>query len=513
MTQTVQEVMAAFAARNTTELGTRFEELMVEFFKLDPTLASQYDEVMLWRDWPHREGRTDVGIDVVARSKHTGEWTAVQCKYYAPTRTLEKHHIDSFFTASGKSWDGVHFTNRIIISTTDRWSSHAENALEHQSIPVQRIGLQEIDAAPIDWSFADPTKLVIDLKPQRKYGLRPHQSLAISKILEGFEKQDRGQWISACGTGKTFTSLKLAEEMCEAGGGSLRVLFLAPSIALVSQTLREWTAQSVTDLRPFVVCSDAKASKVAEDIDPYDVPLPATTDPEMLLDRLQAGKRASGLTVVFSTYQSIDVVARAQQLGASEFDLVLCDEAHRTTGVTLAGDDESQFVRVHDSSYIRGRKRLYMTATPRMFGDTVKTKAADHSAELSSMDDLERFGPVFHRLGFGKAVEDGLLTDYKVMVLVVDEASMAAPLQDALATDDVELPLDDAAKIVGCWNSLAKRTHAGDPHPAFKPGEVPMKRAVAFLENIKSSKRVADAFEVMVEAAGGHEATDRKSVV
>ncbi|SKF62154.1 Conserved protein of uncharacterised function (part1) [Mycobacteroides abscessus subsp. abscessus] len=227
-----------------------------------------------------------------------------------------------------------------------------------------------------------------------------------------------------------------------------------------------------------MVCSDTKVSRAAEDISPHDIPLPATTNPHELLERLTAGRRAQGLSVVFSTYQSVGVVADAQQLGAGDFDLILCDEAHRTTGVTLAGVDESAFVKVHDNSFVRGAKRLYMTATPRIFGEDVKDRADEYSAVLSSMDDEAVFGPVFHRLGFGQAVEMGLLTDYKVMVLVVTEEQMAGPMQAMMANDDVEIPLDDAAKILGCWNTLAKRAHEGDQHPAFPAGAAPMKRAV-----------------------------------
>lgn len=509
MTTTVQNVIAAFdAASSQVARGTKFEELMVDYFTLDPTLASRYKNVSRWIDWQHRGSSPDVGIDLVAQDRETEGWTAIQCKFFAPSHHLRKEDIDSFFTASGKTWGGVSFDNRIIISTTDKWSTHAESALENQTIPVQRIGLAEIAESPIDWAFADPNKpLEFDLTKAKKFKTRPHQDKAIAAIRQGFESSTRGQWISACGTGKTFTSLKLAEQMAAEQGGALRVLFLAPSIQLVSQTLREWTAQTTTDMRAFVVCSDTKASRAAEDISPHDVPLPATTDPNELHDRLSTAKRASGLSVVFSTYQSIDVVAQAQQQGAPEFDLILCDEAHRTTGVTLAGDDESAFVRVHDNTFLTGTRRLYMTATPRMFGDAVVAKAEEHSAMLTSMDDLATFGPVFHRLGFGEAVEQHLLTDYKVMVLVVTEEQMPAPIQAMMADDNVELPLDDAAKILGCWNTLAKRTHADDPHPAFPPGAAPMSRAVAFLENIKSSKRVADAFEKVVEATGGADAT------
>ena len=501
---TVDEVFAAFQeAPSNSEKGTAFEKLMVEYFQLDPALSTKYEAVSRWIDWAHRGTSVDVGIDLVARDRDEGTWTAIQCKFFNPTHYLTKADIDSFFTASGKSYDGVGFDNRIIISTTDHWSSHAEAALQDQTIPVQRIGSTDIAQAPIDWAFAMPGTLQIELVPARKYSTRPHQDEAIGKILTGFDKHDRGQWISACGTGKTFTSLKLAERLAESNGGSLRVLFLAPSIQLVSQTLREWTAQTTVDMRPFVVCSDTKVSRAAEDISVHDLVLPATTDGHELYDRLHKGRRAQGLSVVFSTYQSIDTVALAQRLGAGEFDLILCDEAHRTTGVTLAGEDESSFVKVHDQAFLQGKRRLYMTATPRMFGEETKGKAAEHSAELTSMDDPATFGPVFHRLGFGEAVEKDLLTDYKVMVLMVSEDQMAAPLQEMLASENHELPLDDAAKIIGCWNGLAKRTRKAKDHPGFPAGAVPMKRAVAFLANIKSSKRVAEVFPQLVETAEG----------
>ena len=518
MTTTINDVIDALSeAPSNVERGTRFEELMVSYFTLDPTLANQYVNVSRWVDWPHRGKSPDVGIDLVAQDRTTDGWTAIQCKFYAPNHTLQKPDIDSFFTASGKKWDGVGFTNRIIISTTPKWSKHAEEALDAQQIPVQRIGMDEIAASPIDWVFTNKLQVEVDLKPHGRYALRPHQTTAIDAILAGFETSDRGQWISACGTGKTFTSLKLAERLAADNGGALRVLFLAPSIQLVAQTLREWTAQSAVDLRASVVCSDTKASRAAEDISPHDLPLPATTNPTTLHERLAAGRRASGLQVVFSTYQSLDVVAQAQALGSPDFDLILCDEAHRTTGVTLAGEDESSFVKVHDNTYLHGTRRLYMTATPRMFGEAVVERAAEYSAVLSSMDNEQVFGPVFHRLGFGEAVEADLLADYKVIVLVVTEEQMAGPMQQMMADDNLELPLDDAAKIMGCWNTLAKRTHPGDPNPAFPPDATPMKRAVGFLENIKSSQRVATTFESVVAAVGGQEATgrltDRKSVV
>lgn len=492
----IHDVIDKFRAEpSSTKRGTQFEELMVSYFETDPTLASEYDEVTTWPRWEHNEHTHDSGIDLVAHNRHTGRWTAIQCKFYDRGHYLQKKDIDSFFTASGKSWNHVWFDNRIIISTTDRWSSQAERALEHQSLPVQRIGLAEIAESPIDWMFT-PESLSYEPRKAVRYGLRPHQKEALEKIQEGFQNHDRGKWISACGTGKTFTSLKLAERRCADNDGHLKVLFLAPSIALVSQTLREWMAQSQTRIRPMVVCSDTKASRKTEDITTYDIPLP-TTDAARLAEQMKAsGRRGKQMTVVFSTYQSIDVVARAQRESREQFDLILCDEAHRTTGVTLPGGaDESAFVKVHDNDYLPATKRLYMTATPRIYGEESKRKAADHSAVVASMDDETVYGPQFHRLGFGEAVERNLLTDYKVMILCVDNESVSGGLQSVLADEDHELSLDDAAKIVGCWNGLAKRTADMD----FGPDPVPMRRAVAFAQNIKASKAFAQTFPAVVE--------------
>nr|WP_236722306.1 DEAD/DEAH box helicase [Prescottella equi] len=499
MSGSVHEVIEAFRqAPSNSERGTKFEQLMVRYFQLDPMLSQQYDAVWRWIDWPGRDGKPDTGIDLVARERDTGEYTAVQCKFYEPTHTLAKADIDSFFTASGKK----PFTNRVIISTTDRWGKNAEDALEGQSIPVQRIGLAEIAESPIDWDVAWPAgELHVELTEAKRHDPRLHQQAAIDAVFSGFEVgNERGKLIMACGTGKTFTALKIAERTAAEQGGNARILFAVPSISLLSQTLREWTAQTQLDLRAFAVCSDTKVSRSAEDMGIHDVAIPVTTDPGKLAAEMAHRKRAKGLTVVFTTYQSLPVVAQAQQQGVDGFDLVICDEAHRTTGVTLAGENESNFVKVHDGDFLKASRRLYMTATPRLFDDKVKDQAAEHSAELASMDDEAVYGPEFHRLSFGEAVERGLLTDYKVIVLTVDEDLVASPLQTQLAGEFSELKLDDASKIVGCWNGLAKRAGRTPDGTGFAPGEAPMRRAVVFAKDIAASKQVAEVFPSVVDA-------------
>ena len=298
----------------------------------------------------------------------------------------------------------------------------------------------------------------------------------------------------ACGTGKTYTSLKIAEAMkCQ------YVLFLVPSISLLSQTLTEWTAEADKLPLSFAVCSDTKVGKNQdEDISICDLAYPATTKAEKLATQLKASDQlkqalgTTGLTVVFSTYQSIQVISDAQEMGAPDFDLIICDEAHRTTGIDIENKKTSPFIRVHDKKFIKGNKRLYMTATPRIYDDASRTKANENDADLFSMDDQDIYGTELHSLGFSDAINQGLLTDYKVMVLAVEEKYVSKICQDLLTDQNNELKLEDAVKITGCWNGLSKRKQANS-------NSKPMQRAVAFCRSIKDSEKVSEKFSEIVQ--------------
>ncbi|MEV0621734.1 type ISP restriction/modification enzyme [Nonomuraea sp. NPDC050404] len=499
MATSIKEVLEKLDISSTGGLdkGGKFERLIAAYLRVDPSWSSRFSRVWLWNDWPGRAGKPDTGIDLVAQERETGALTAIQCKFYRSSHTLQKSDIDSFFTASGK--DG--FSSRLIVSTTDKWSKHAEDALRGQQIPVTRLRVQDLDESSVDWSqfSLDAPEM---LKRKNKKDLRPHQNLALNAVRKGFLSHARGKLIMACGTGKTLTSLRIAEDLVPTGGS---VLVLVPSISLLSQTLREWTAEAKVPMRPYAVCSDTKAGSRSdnEDISPYDLVFPATTDADKLYNQITGGGPKGNIKVTFSTYQSLPVVAEAQHKGLPEFDLVVCDEAHRTTGVTLAGQNESNFVKVHDEQYLKAARRLYMTATPRLYDDSSKSQAEDSSAVLASMDDESLYGPEFHRLGFGKAVDQGLLTDYKVLILTVDEGVVAKTLQEGFAGGGSELALDDAAKIIGCWNAMAKRTGTFADGSGFAEGEEPMKRTVAFARSIADSKQIADRFNDIVDAYDG----------
>lgn len=486
--------------------GLAFEKLMVNYFTVDPVLSKTYKSVTRFNDSPFFTGKPETGIDLVAQRVDDDSWAAIQCKFYKPTTTLAKGNLDSFFEASGHTFDidgdTVRFNQRIIIATTDKWSKNAEEMLDDQLIPVSRIGLSDIAESEIDWDIAFPgSEVTINITRRQTFEPRPHQVEAIDKCIQGFATRDRGQLIMACGTGKTFTALRLAEKYAADQGGRARVLFLVPSISLLSQSLRGWHSQAELDLRTFAVCSDKKVSRDAEDIATYDLEVPVTTDGKILAEELSHRKRAAGLTVVFSTYQSLPAVHDAQAAGADEFDLVICDEAHRTTGVTLDGTDASNFVRIHDADYIKATKRLYMTATPKLFDDTVKGKAEEYSAEIASMDDEAVFGPEFHRLGFGEAVERGLLTDYKVVVMTVDETLAADAMAKMTMAEGSEITLDLASAMIGTWNGLAKRSgDEQDTRSGFSSNEAPMRRTVAFAKDIKTSRRIAETFPSLIGA-------------
>lgn len=492
---TIHELLDHFRTEITAprDRGTVFERLMQSYLQNDPLYQNQFKLVVMWSQWEHRFGN-DHGIDLVAEG-HDGEFTAIQCKFFDPGHLIQKDDINSFFAESGKQFTVAgkkrSFAQRIIISTSDRWSEPAEKTLEGQTIPVTRIHVRELEQSPIDWSKFS-LKKPEDLKLKEKKKLRPHQSEAVEKVTAAFKKADRGKLIMACGTGKTFTALKLAETTTQGDG---LVLFMVPSISLLSQTLREWTAETQVPFHAFAVCSDSKVGKHSEDISKHDLQIPASTDTNSLIRGLEKLGRKKAMTVIFSTYQSIEVVAKAQKKGLPEFDLIICDEAHRTTGAKAAGEEESHFVRVHDQKFIQGKKRLYMTATPRIFGDAAKTKAEEADAELWSMDNESKFGKEIHRLGFGKAVGDHLLTDYKVLVLAIDEAIIDPRFQKSLADANSEIQIEDMAKMIGCWNGLSKRFKG---EGSESEDQNPMKRAVAFARSIKDSKSIASSFQNVV---------------
>ena len=509
---TFQDILAKYRAVSFSERdkGDRFERLMQAFLQTVPWYAGTFRHVWLWREFPYKQnlGGKDTGIDLVAQTVE-GDFWAIQCKCYAATASIDKPAVDSFLATSSKRFvddrlQTTSFALRLWISTTNKWGGEAENTIRHQEPPVRRISLADLASAPVDWAALEQGISGAQARRERKEP-RPHQQAAIAAFHEHFQTGDRGKLIMACGTGKTFTSLKIAEN--ETGGKGL-VLFLAPSIALVGQTLREWTAESAAPMFPVCICSDPKVSQSRnrkdDDTDGYsvtDLAFPASTNVNDIVRQFRLAEtfHADNLLVVFSTYQSIAVIAEAQKTFQRPFDLIICDEAHRTTGVTLKDEEDSAFVKVHDNAFLQAKKRLYMTATPRLYAEESKKKARDVDAWLCSMDDAALYGPEVFRIGFGEAVDKNLLADYKVLVLTLSERQIPAAVQAAVVDSGKEIDTDDASKLIGCINALSKRMlidegllKASDP--------APMRKAVAFCQSIRVSKRISTVFNGFKES-------------
>ncbi|WP_394122090.1 DEAD/DEAH box helicase [Planococcus donghaensis] len=489
--------------------GTFFEQLAQIYLQNEPIYRNLYSDVWQLKDVPEEYGisKKDTGVDLVAKNRNTGELTAIQAKFYKGK--IGKAEINSFIAELGKSY----YSAGMIVSTTDEWNQNALDTVDSQTKQVQKIGLSDLRHSKVDWSsfdFEKPKDIIV--KSYKK--TRDYQEKAIELAKEYFKNHDRGMLIMAPGTGKTFTSLKMVEQFAKDSDQKVyNVLYLVPSIQLLSQTLFGWNSDSSDDfiLNSFAVTSDRKATKIKAndddaDILATDIGFPATTDAIKLIKNYKSLKYENDkmtLNVIFSTYQSIDVIHQAQELGYPEFDFIVSDEAHRTTGIKEQSQEDSIFTKVHSNAIVKGKLRLYQTATPKIYSDDVKSKGVEKSVVISSMDDESIFGTEIFRLGFGEAVGRGYLTDYKVMVLTVEEEAMTKNLQQTLADSENGLNIDDVGRIVGIWNGMIKREGA-----TGKVSGPPMKRAISFIDTIANSKKISEKFNSVVNEYLGDSAEE-----
>ena len=473
-------------SQDEREKGDRFERAVRFFLKNDPLWSARFSDVWMWKDAPTKKG-ADYGIDLVAHDITDDSYWAIQCKCYSDNAVLDYKTVATFYGATGITETYKH---NMLVSTNVSYSANLEKAAKDWN--TVRLNLDTIAESELDFR-----PFLENRSPKERilFTLTEDQRQMVDLCKEGFKAHDRGKLIMACGTGKTFTSLRLSEEEC---GKDALILYLAPSIALVSQSMRSWVNQAVWPMRVAVVCSDMKASCTEEDTwenSLADIPYPATTDPDDLFRQISGHTNPDGMTVIFSTYQSIQVVADAQKKGLPKFDLVICDEAHRTTGAKEASsstEEASEFVKVHDNSIISASKRLYMTATEKIYGEKVMKQARVDDYVISSMDDESIYGPEFGHISFARAVDEGLLTDYKVIALTISEDAVSQAYQMAMAEDeDKEFDIPEAAKIVGLWKGLVNQ--------GISSGK-PLHNAVAFCNTIAESKRICEYFERVVSA-------------
>ncbi len=497
--------------------GSAFERLMQAALARHPDLYGprRFKHVWRWMEWPDREALgygADVGIDLVAKQtpEAGGGLCAIQTKAHIEGR-ISKAEVDSFISASS----GSAFSARLLVLTSPM-TAQARTMVEQASPRCEVLHRSDLESWPINWDecLDDPTEL--RFTPQPRHTPKPFQVEAIATVLDGLAAGDRGRLVLPCGTGKSVVSLWIAEQQAGVGG---RVLYLVPSIALMNQTMREWARQRNPDIahRYIGVCSDTRAGHAAEDAPLAELAMPVTTDPQRIAAQL-AMSDSDAMTVVFCTYQSLSLIADAQAGDGTDtqvppFDLVLCDEAHRTTGIEdtktpKKGKADSRTITpysfIHNPERVRAHKRLYMTATPRVYTEAARRRADEHERDFDvfSMDDPNIYGPELYRMSFGDAVEGGHLTDYKVLVIAVAENPVLDAYDSIVIDDDRPFSIHEAVRFAGCWDGLADPTTTtaeGRVTGAVNPQDA-AQRVIAFTNRIRNSQLVERYWNPVVEA-------------
>jgi superfamily II DNA or RNA helicase len=418
--------------------GKQFERFVKWFLKSDPEWATQVEDVWLWDEYPGRWG-PDCGIDLVFKSKIGKTW-AVQAKCYSADYDISKNDVDTFLSESNRK----QIDHRLLIATTDRVGANARQVLDAQEKSVVRYLLSHFESAAVEFPGSIQSLSSGKRKPPPQLD-RPHQIEAVDAVLSGFQKADRGQLIMACGTGKTFVCLWVKERL-----KAKRTLLLVPSLNLLSQILNEWTFAAREPFDALCVCSDQTVSRRDEDeaiTFTADLPFPVSNDVNEIAEFL----RQDGDQVIFSTYQSSPLIAEAQKFpDVARLDLVIADEAHR-----CAGKNDTVFGTVLNDQLIKADRRLFATATPRVYRTSLKKAAGELGVEVVDMSDEKSFGKRFHTLTFGEAIEREQLTDYRVLIVGVDDQRIKEWIENRrLVATDTGLTTD--AKSLAAQIGLLK---------------------------------------------------------
>ena len=343
----------------------------------------------------------DMGVDGTYLTSD-GELRAYQVKFRSNRVALTWEELSTFMGLTDQVGQRVLITN----------SEALPSLMQDRSgfIPIRGSDLDRLTAEDFEairqWLSGGRVKL-----PRKQP--QPHQQEALSAIADGLQQNDRATVVMACGTGKSLVALWAAEQH-----GCKTLLVLVPSLALVRQLLHEWLRQTAWERFTFMcVCSDPTVAKGADDLVVHqaDLDFPVTTESAIVSKFL--GKPFDGIKIVFSTYQSAQVVAEGMPLGADglkqPFDLAIFDEAHNPSS-----RDGPRFSFAREDANLPIRKRLFFTATPRHYDIRKKDKEGDNTL-VYSMDKPEIYGPVIHTLSFAEAARRNIICDYKVVISVV----------------------------------------------------------------------------------------------
>jgi superfamily II DNA or RNA helicase len=470
------------------ESGFLFEKFAKLYFQFEPSICGDYKNVWLFRECPNdikaklSLGSIDYGVDLVLEGRDQ-KFTVVQCKFrISQDKNLSwtKDKIANLFAEGDKADHFIVFTNA---SGLDEHSKNKKGSMFSMITLGDLLNIKEI-------TFANMAKM--EKGGEIKFKPRDYQIDAINDVIEGFEKSQRGQLILPCGAGKTYTSLWIKEKI---NAGS--TLVLVPSLALLRQTKNEWHAQQKKWLPYLCVCSEKDIDSTGNDsimVHTYEIGSNVTTSANEIELFLRKNKKC----IIYSTYQSLKVLAgKAKELNFS-FDLAICDEAHKTAGLK-----SSTFGLVHADENIEIKKRLYMTATPRIVSETVKKNMQENESILvADMSDSKIFGKEFHRMSFGEAIEKEILVDYQIIAIGVSDKEVQQLIQNRFYSG-CDYTAEDIANNFALEKVMRKyqATHSITFHSTIQ-------RAIDFHERHK--KILPDIF---IETVTGKQSTNKRNII
>ncbi|MDD4880035.1 MAG: DEAD/DEAH box helicase family protein [Gallionellaceae bacterium] len=407
---TFTEIEARISALPTTkEIGDAFEVFAEAYLATQKIALAR--EVWPFNAIPMDQRKTlsldtgrDMGVDGTYQTID-GELRAYQVKYRSRRPALTWEELSTFMGLTDQVSQRVLFTNS---DTLPSLMQDRSGFVAIRGSDLDRLTAEDF-AAMNEWLQSGRIEI------QRKQP-RPHQEEALANIASGLATHDRATVVMACGTGKSLVALWAAERHA-----SQTLLVLVPSLALVRQLLHEWLRETAWEQFSFMcVCSDPTVAKGTDDLVVHqaDLDFPVTTDSAIV--RQYLAKPFAGTRMVFSTYQSAQVVAEGMPVEPDgqrrPFDLGIFDEAHKT-----ASREGTRFSFALEDGNLPIRQRLFFTATPRHYDVRKKDKEGDN-ALVYSMDRPEIYGPVVHTLSFAEAARRGIICDYKVVISVVTSA-------------------------------------------------------------------------------------------
>ena len=492
-----------------------------------------------WADWPEREARfpnttkQDVGIDAIGIRRSDGRHVAIQCKARQLDEqgrggTISKDELDKFISSSASDF----WAERWLVTNGDNpVSSNVPRTPGLKEKPIKIVNIandllqQQATSTGEDCPHCEPDAMSDEegIPPRQTKTCMQNEAVSESvRILLEHERSDsgglpvgqaRGRIILPCGTGKTRISLRIVEELTPPGGLSI---VLCPSIALVAQLRREYLQHAATPLRALAVCSDETAGydpkkensrNTAADptldnsnVSASELKGKVTTDPSEIACWIREGSSGERISVIFGTYQSGHRVAQALRETGAATSVLVADEAHRTAGLrrkrnarnaVLSPEEQRirDFTLCHDNDAFPATYRVYQTATPRIYDTSRVNRDQARDWIVRTMDDETVFGVELYRKSYVEAVNNGWLSDYRIIALGVNdpEAFRQANLLAANTKSKGKRALTSTDYLRGLAFALAM----GGATQNRENGNVPIKSCIAFMNNTDKSKNMA----------------------